>query len=276
MRDKKSGVLSEKSEHSNMLLKRMNNVYNLPNMLTISRIVVIPVIFLAIYIQSVTWSVLTAVLFIVAAITDYFDGYLARSRNETSALGRLLDPIADKLLVVSALLIIVANGMVNKISYIPVVIILCREVLVSGLREFLAEVKVGMPVTRLAKWKTAFQMTALSLILLGKVSEVFAVSGEVLLWVAGVLTFITGYQYFEKGLAYVRGIENPRTIKEEVREATQKAFSAVAKVKQAVKAKAVKNVAPHQASAQVKPSHSKPATHKKPAKPQGSKKAAPK
>ncbi len=213
-------------------------VYNLPNMLTISRIVVIPVIFLAIYINTITWSLLTAILFIIAAITDYFDGYLARSRNETSALGRLLDPIADKLLVVSALLIIVANGMVNKISYIPVVIILCREVLVSGLREFLAEVKVGMPVTRLAKWKTAFQMTALSLILLGRASNVFAVSGEVLLWVAGVLTFITGYQYFEKGLAYVRGIENPKTIKEEVREATQKAIKAVVKVKQAVEAKA--------------------------------------
>ena len=213
-------------------------MYNLPNILTISRIVVIPVIFLAIYINTITWSLLTAILFIIAAITDYFDGYLARSRNETSALGRLLDPIADKLLVVSALLIIVANGMVNKISYIPVVIILCREVLVSGLREFLAEVKVGMPVTRLAKWKTAFQMTALSLILLGRASNVFAVSGEVLLWVAGVLTFITGYQYFEKGLAYVRGIENPKTIKEEVREATQKAIKAVVKVKQAVEAKA--------------------------------------
>lgn len=250
-------------------------MYNLPNMLTISRIVVIPVIFLAIYIQSITWSVLTAVLFIIAAITDYFDGYLARSRNETSALGRLLDPIADKLLVVSALLIIVANGMVNKISYVPVVIILCREVLVSGLREFLAEVKVGMPVTRLAKWKTAFQMTALSLILLGRVSTAFAISGEVLLWVAGVLTFITGYQYFEKGLAYVRGIENPKTIKEEVREATQKAFSAVAKVKQAVKAKTVKNEPAAQA-APVKPNHSKQAAHKKPLKSHANKKVAPK
>ena len=250
-------------------------MYNLPNMLTISRIVVIPVIFLAIYIQSITWSVLTAVLFIIAAITDYFDGYLARSRNETSALGRLLDPIADKLLVVSALLIIVANGMVNKISYVPVVIILCREVLVSGLREFLAEVKVGMPVTRLAKWKTAFQMTALSLILLGRVSTAFAISGEVLLWVAGVLTFITGYQYFEKGLAYVRGIENPKTIKEEVREATQKAFSAVAKVKQAVKAKTVKNESAAQ-TATVKPNHSKQAAHKKPQKSHANKKAAPK
>ncbi len=176
-------------------------MYNLPNILTISRIVVIPVIFLSIYIHTYVWSLFAAVLFIIASITDYFDGYLARSRNETSAFGRLFDPIADKLLVVSALLIIVANGMVDKISYIPVVIILCREVLVSGLREFLAEVKVGLPVTRLAKWKTGFQMTALSMILVG---GWFRLPGEILLWIAGVLTFITGYQYFEKGMNYVR------------------------------------------------------------------------
>ena len=205
-------------------------MYNLPNILTISRIVVIPVIFLSIYIHSLAWSILAAVLFIIAAITDYFDGYLARSRNETSVFGRLFDPIADKLLVVSALLIIVANRMVNEISYIPVVIIMCREVLVSGLREFLAEVKVGMPVTRLAKWKTAFQMTALSLILLGNASQVFAVSGEILLWVAGVLTFITGYQYFEKGLAYVRGAEHPKKLKDEVKAAVKEAAAKVKKV----------------------------------------------
>lgn len=181
-------------------------MYSLPNLLTISRIVVIPVIFLSIYIHTVWWSVFAAILFIVASITDWFDGYLARSRNETSVFGRLLDPIADKLLVVSALVIIVANQMVSPISYIPVIVILCREVLVSGLREFLAEVKVGMPVTRLAKWKTGFQMTALSLLLLGMVPA-FYILGEVLLWIAGVLTFITGYQYFQKSLDYVRSLE---------------------------------------------------------------------
>lgn len=185
-------------------------MYSLPNLLTISRIVVIPVIFLSIYIHTVWWSVFAAILFIVASITDWFDGYLARSRNETSVFGRLLDPIADKLLVVSALVIIVANQMVTPISYIPVIVILCREVLVSGLREFLAEVKVGMPVTRLAKWKTGFQMTALSLLLLGMVPA-FHILGEILLWVAGVLTFITGYQYFQKSLDYVRSLEKKTT-----------------------------------------------------------------
>lgn len=128
-------------------------MYSLPNLLTISRILVIPVIFLSIYIHTAVWSMLAAVLFIVASITDYFDGYLARSRNETSAFGRLLDPIADKLLVASALIVILADNMVHPVNFIPVIIILCREILVSGLREFLAEVHVGMPVTRLAKWK---------------------------------------------------------------------------------------------------------------------------
>ncbi len=195
-------------------------MYNLPNLLTISRIIVIPVIFLAIYIHTALWSFLTAVLFIVAAVTDYFDGYLARSRNETSAFGRLLDPIADKLLVVSALLIIVANRLVDEISYIPVCIIMCRELLVSGLREFLAEVKVGMPVTRLAKWKTGVQMTALSMILFSAISMAYPMNGfvsfigalgEVLLWVAGVLTFITGYDYFKRGLEYVKHVEDKKS-----------------------------------------------------------------
>lgn len=180
-------------------------VYNLPNILTISRIVVIPVIFLSVYIHSTSWSILAGILFIVAAITDYFDGYLARSRNQLSLLGRLLDPIADKLLVVAALLIIVANRMVHEVSFIPVMVILCREVLVSGLREFLANVKVSMPVTRLAKWKTGFQMTSISFILLGDYPP-FAIIGEVLLWVAGVLTFITGYEYFQKSLDYVKSL----------------------------------------------------------------------
>lgn len=152
--------------------------------------------------------ILAAILFIVASITDYLDGYLARSWNETSAFGRLLDPIADKLLVASALVVILARpGMVvTTLSFIPVIVILCRELLVSGLREFLCEVKVGMPVTRLAKWKTGFQMTALSMMLLKGVWYWGGI-GEILLWIAGVLTFITGYQYFQKSLDYIRGLE---------------------------------------------------------------------
>ena len=180
-------------------------MYNLPNLLTISRIVVIPVIFLTVYIHSIWWGLFAAVLFIIASITDYFDGYLARARGEVSAFGRLLDPIADKLLVTSALVVLLAKPdmLFTKVSFIPIIVILCRELLVSGLREFLMEVKIGMPVTRLAKWKTGFQMTALSMLLL-KGFWYWGEIGEVLLWVAGVLTFITGYQYFQKSLDYIR------------------------------------------------------------------------
>lgn len=187
-------------------MKKIKGVemYNLPNLLTFSRIVVIPVIFLSLYVQGAVWAFLAAVLFIIASITDYFDGYLARARGETSALGRLMDPIADKLLVTSALVVLLAKPdmVCTRLSFIPVIVILCRELLVSGLREFLREVNVGLPVTRLAKWKTGFQMTALSMMLL-KGFWYWGGIGEVLLWVAGVLTFVTGYQYFQKSLDYI-------------------------------------------------------------------------
>ena len=196
-------------------------MYSLPNLLTMSRIVVIPVIFLSVYINSTLWSFLAAVLFIIASITDYFDGYLARSRNQTSALGRLLDPIADKLLVTSALVVLLAKPdmVVTKLSFIPVIVILCRELLVSGLREFLMEVRVGMPVTRLAKWKTGFQMTALSMMLL-KGFWYWGGIGEVLLWIAGALTFITGYQYFQQGLNYINKMDKEK--KKAAKEAVKK------------------------------------------------------
>ena len=184
-------------------------MYNLPNLLTLSRIAVIPLIFISVYFPWSWYAYFAAVLFIAASITDYFDGYLARLYNQTSAFGRLLDPIADKLLVASALVVILAktDTMVSlKITYIPIFVILCREILVSGLREFLREVNVGMPVTRLAKWKTGFQMTALSMMLL-RGFWYWGQIGEFLLWIAGILTFITGYQYFQKSLDYVRAAE---------------------------------------------------------------------
>ncbi|MBR1903587.1 MAG: CDP-diacylglycerol--glycerol-3-phosphate 3-phosphatidyltransferase [Alphaproteobacteria bacterium] len=193
------------------------SVYNLPNILTISRIAVIPFIFISVYISSYTWAMLAGILFVAASITDYFDGYLARAWNETSAFGRLLDPIADKLLVATALVVImtktyVVNGEVLHYyawsgTIIAAFVILCREILVSGLREFLREVNVGLPVTKLAKWKTTFQMVALAMMLFCELSSFWKYLGEFLLWVAAVLTFITGYQYYQKSLDYVRAEE---------------------------------------------------------------------
>ena len=179
-------------------------VYNLPNLLTLSRMAVIPLVFLAVYVDCCFFTYFAGILFIAASITDYYDGKLARERGEVSAFGRLFDPIADKLLVASALVVFLAKpGAIHPISYIPVFVILCRELLVSGLREFLREVNVGLPVTRLAKWKTGFQMTALSMLFF-KGWFIWGVLGEILLWVAGVLTFITGYQYFEQSLNYIK------------------------------------------------------------------------
>lgn len=212
-------------------------MYNLPNLLTISRIVVIPVIFLTLYINSFAWQMFTAILFVIASITDYFDGYLARARGQTSAFGRLLDPIADKLLVSSALVLILAKpDMVSfKISYVPAFVILCREILVSGLREFLREVNVGLPVTRLAKWKTGFQMTALAMMMFNGLWHWNGI-GEFLLWIAGILTFITGYQYFQKSVDYIKSIEQVKTIDVNV-------SSPKVKAKEAPKSKPAKKTA---------------------------------
>lgn len=203
-------------------------MYNLPNILTLSRIAVIPLIFASIYFTSFAWAMFAGILFIAASITDYLDGYLARSRNETSAFGRLLDPIADKLLVATALVVIITKTYhvdaevkhyyIWSSTILPAFVILCREILVSGLREFLREVNVGLPVTKLAKWKTGFQMTALAMMLFCELSMFWGYLGLFLLWVAAVLTFITGYQYYQKSLDYVKAEEAKKiqTVKEVV------------------------------------------------------------
>ena len=140
---------------------------SLPNLLTLSRIVVIPIIIGLFFVRE-HWAAWTAcVLFAAAAITDYIDGYLARSWSQVSLVGKFLDPIADKLLVAAVLFMLVAVDKLNGISVLPAVVILLREVLVSGLREFLAGIRVGMPVSKLAKWKTAIQMVALGILIVG-------------------------------------------------------------------------------------------------------------
>jgi cardiolipin synthase len=222
-------------------------VYNLPNILTISRIVVMPLIFISIYFTSYAWSMLAAIMFVVASITDYFDGYLARARNETSAFGRLLDPIADKLLVATALVVILAKHDMYSCSLtvLPIFVILCREILVSGLREFLREVNVGLPVTKLAKWKTTFQMVALAMMLFKDWWMGWSYLGEFLLWVAAVLTFITGYQYYQKSMEYVRAEEakKVKVVKEVVVEAKDVAVEKKTTAKKTTKRVATKKAA---------------------------------
>ena len=177
-------------------------VQNLPNILTFLRILVIPVIVATFSFPGAFWAWLGCALFVLAAVTDYFDGYLARQLKQTSSLGRVLDPIADKLLVASTLLMMAAYDRLGYMGLWPAVVILCREILVSGLREYLAEIKVGMPVTRLAKWKTAFQLISLPMLMVADYSPWFCYFGEIgetLLWLAALLTVITGYDYLKAG-----------------------------------------------------------------------------
>ena len=182
---------------------------NLPNSLTYGRIALIPLLVVTFYFQGAAadWTALG--IFILAGITDFFDGYLARSMQQQSTLGAMLDPIADKLLVGAAIVMLVYSRRIDGITVIPAVIILCREFLVSGLREFLAGLKVSVPVSRLAKWKTAGQMVALGFLLAGEAGDrVMPFNQEIGiagLWVAAILTLYTGYDYLRAGLRHANG-----------------------------------------------------------------------
>jgi cardiolipin synthase len=183
---------------------------DLPNLLTISRIAVIPLLVLLVAIRSPGTDFAAWIVFGLAGITDYFDGKLARERKQTSDLGRMLDPIADKLLVAAALMMLAGTGRLGVAGLYPAIVIMLREILVSGLREYLAGVKVGLPVTNLAKWKTGFQMGALGSLLAGDHSAVIIgipwlpveLIGGIMLWVAAALTLLTGWDYLTAGLRH--------------------------------------------------------------------------
>lgn len=182
---------------------------NLPNALTLSRIAVIPPLVALFYWDHPFAGWAACGLFTLAGITDFLDGYLARSMRQLSRLGRMLDPIADKLLVASAILMLVAF---DQAPVLPSLVILCRELVVSGLREFLAELSVGVPVTRLAKWKTVIQMVAIGFLLVGEAGPVFyppyvttVLVGEILLWIGAGLTIVTGFDYLRVGLKHMTG-----------------------------------------------------------------------
>jgi len=192
-----------------------------PNLLTYSRIVAVPVVVACMYWQSILsggmwlrWVALT--IFIAAGITDILDGYLARSLGQQSSFGRMLDPIADKLLVASCLLMLAADETIRGWSLWAAIVILCREILVSGLREYLAELRVSVPVTRLAKWKTTAQLVAIGFLLAGKAGDeiiaavahntmvpVVTLTGLTLLWISAIVTLYTGYDYFRAGVRHL-------------------------------------------------------------------------
>lgn len=182
---------------------------SIPNLLTLSRIAAVPLVVAAFFLPG-PWNFwVPSGLFVLAAITDFFDGYLARAWQQQSNLGRFLDPVADKILVAAALLLLVSFQRASELLVLPALVILCREILVSGLREFLANLQIGVPVSRLAKWKTAIQMTAIALLLVGGAADQLlaplpvTLIGEVGLWMAAVLTLITGYDYVQASLQHM-------------------------------------------------------------------------
>jgi cardiolipin synthase len=196
------------------------NSLSLPNILTYARIAAIPVVVGCIYAQAIMdgplwlrWVALA--VFIAAAVTDFLDGYYARIWDQHSAFGRMLDPIADKLLVASCLLMLAADGIIHGWTLWAAIVILCREILVSGLREYLAALRVSVPVTKLAKWKTTVQLIAIGFLLAGDAGDQLFASivpvlgpvvtqmGLLLLWISAIVTIYTGWDYFRAGIHHL-------------------------------------------------------------------------
>jgi cardiolipin synthase (CMP-forming) len=186
--------------------------FSIPNILTVGRIAAIPVVVGCVYVQSILdgplwlrWVALA--VFIAAGITDWLDGYYARIWDQQSAFGRMLDPIADKLLVASCLLMLAADNSIHGWTLWAAVVILCREILVSGLREYLATLRVSVPVTKLAKWKTTIQLIAIGFLIAGEAAEQLipatTLIGIVLLWVSAIVTIYTGWDYFRAGVHHL-------------------------------------------------------------------------
>jgi cardiolipin synthase len=184
--------------------------------LTLSRIAAIPVLTALFFVPGDWVPYIACAVYTAAAVTDYLDGYFARAWKQQSKLGRIFDPIADKLLVAATILLLVAFDRVTGVLVLAALVILCREVLVSGLREFLAELRIGLPVSGLAKWKTGIQMTALGFLIVGDAQPTAFLPvtwiGVTGLWIAAVLTLVTGWDYLMAGLRHV-GEDHPESPK---------------------------------------------------------------
>lgn len=180
---------------------------SLPNILTYGRILAVPALVACFFVTGDWGRWLAMWIFIAAGVSDFLDGYLARAWQQQSALGQMLDPIADKLIVAAALLMLAADGTIAGWSLCAGVIILSREILVSGLREFLGTLNVGVPVTKLAKWKTLVQMVAIGFLLAGSAGDKIwphtTLFGLTLLWIAAILTIYTGYDYLRATFHHV-------------------------------------------------------------------------
>ena len=190
----------------------------IPNMLTIGRIIIVLFFVLAFYLPGFFGDLTACVLFVIASFTDFLDGMLARMMGEESKLGELLDPIADKIIVATALILLVMSGTIKHYEVIAAIIILTREILISGLREFLARGQIKLPVTNLAKLKTFLQMVAIALLLTGETGNKILnfqdynaqTIGIILLWLSAFLTLYTGYEYLRKGIDHAMSEDNKK------------------------------------------------------------------
>ena len=188
----------------------------IPNILTVGRILFVPFFVLAFYLPGFYGDLTALILFIVASFTDFLDGMLARFLGEESKLGELLDPIADKIIVATALILLVMDGTIRSYEVIAAIIILTREILISGLREFLAKGKIKLPVSNLAKLKTVLQMVSIALLLSGETGNKIInfqdynaqTIGIILLWLSAALTLFTGYEYMRKGIDHAISEDN--------------------------------------------------------------------
>ena len=190
----------------------------IPNILTIGRIIIVPFFVLAFYLPGFYGDLTAFTLFVIASFTDFLDGMLARMMGEESKLGELLDPIADKIIVATALILLVMSGTIRHYEVIAAIIILTREILISGLREFLARGQIKLPVTNLAKLKTFLQMVAIALLLTGETGNRILnfqdynaqTIGIILLWLSAFLTLYTGYEYLRKGIDHAMSEDNKK------------------------------------------------------------------
>ena len=188
----------------------------IPNILTIGRIILVPFFVLAFYLPGFYGDLTAFALFVIASFTDFLDGMLARMLGEESKLGELLDPIADKIIVATALILLVMDGTIRHYEVIAAIIILTREILISGLREFLAKGQINLPVSNLAKLKTFSQMISIALLLTGETGNKILnfqdynaqTIGIILLWLSAFLTLYTGYEYLRKGIDHAISEDN--------------------------------------------------------------------
>ena len=188
----------------------------IPNILTIGRIILVPIFVITFYIPGFLGDLIPFFIFLLASFTDFLDGLLARLYKEESKLGELLDPIADKIIVATALVLLVMNNIISNYEVIAAIIILTREILISGLREFLAKGKIKLPVSSLAKLKTVLQMVSIALLLSGDTGNKIInfqdynaqTIGIILLWLSAALTLFTGYDYMRKGIDHAMSEDN--------------------------------------------------------------------